>query len=292
MYEKIAVFLDGSENSEVVLPYVEDIAMRLNAELDIIGVSVGKEPSLSRPFKNYLEELVQVLTKKGIKAKEASLYGNSADEALKYSNQSDASIIAITTSGRPSERGWVLGSLAGKVLLKSVKPIIFISQKYAGEIQANKSLFQKILVPLDGSETGASALPWVKEIAQKTDATVCLLHVIVTPQKIIGPFKITADFRDHLINTLRQQSQEYLKKVIDNLEKENIKIQFNITIGTPSEIILDYARTQSIDLISISTHGHSGFGHFVLGSVANKVVHSTELPVMVVQAKSTILNGL
>jgi nucleotide-binding universal stress UspA family protein len=284
MYEKVLIPLDGSEDSEMVLPYVEELARRLHSEVEIVGVYSKHEHTSERLFKNYLNELVNQLNSKELRSRAVFLYGNAAEEILSYLNDSDTSLIGMATRGRSGITRWVLGSVAEKVLRGSSKPLLLVSEKHSKVRAEEKPMFQRVLVPLDGSALGATVLPWAKELARRAKAKLFLLYVILSPDKIIGVSHYAISFEKQLIEILRKQGREYITGVATELQREKIDFQYDLITGMPADTILDYAKENDIDLIAMSTHGQTGVGRFILGSVADKVVHVSDLPVLLIRA--------
>jgi nucleotide-binding universal stress UspA family protein len=284
MYEKVLISLDGSEDSEMVLPYGEELARRLHSKLEIVGVYSEHEHTFEHLFKNYLNELVNQLSSKGLQSKIVFLHGNAAEEILNYANNSDTSLIGMATHGRSGISRWILGSVAEKVLRGATKPLLLVPEKRHEAKSVEKSIFRRILVPLDGSTPGEVVLPWAKELARRTKSKLFLLHVILSPDKLTGVSHYAISFEEQLIEILRKQGREYITSVAAELEREKLDFKYDLITGMPADTILDYAKENDIDLIAMSTHGRTGVGRFVLGSVADKVVHVSEVPVLLIRA--------
>jgi nucleotide-binding universal stress UspA family protein len=284
MYEKVLVSLDSSENSEIILPYAEELARRLHSKLEIVGVYSEHEHTSERLFKSYLNDVVNQLNSKGLQSRAVFLYGNAAEEILNYANSSDTSLIGMATQGRSGISRWILGSVAEKVLRGATKPLLLVSEKRHEAKSAEKPIFRRILVPLDGSTLGEVMLPWAKELARRTRTKLFLLHVILSPDKLTGVSHYAISFEKQLIETLRKQGREYITSVAAELEREKLDFKYDLITGMPADTILDYAKENDMDLIAMSTHGRTGVGRFVLGSVADKVVHVSELPVLLIRA--------
>jgi nucleotide-binding universal stress UspA family protein len=285
MYEKVLISLDGSEESEIVLPYGEELARRLHSNLEIVGVYSKHEHTSEHLFKNYLNDVVNQLNSKGLKSRAVFLYGNAAEEILNYTNSSDTSLIAMATHGRSGISRWILGSVAEKVLRGTPKPLLLVSEKRHEAKSAEKPIFQRILVPLDGSRPGEAVLPWAKELVRRTKAKLFLLHVILSPNNLTGVANYAISFEEQLIETLRKQGREYISGVAAGLEREKLDLNYDLITGMPAETIIDYAKKNDMDLIAMSTHGRTGVGRFVLGSIADKVVHISEVPVLLIRAR-------
>lgn len=283
MYEKILALLDGSEQSEIILPYVEELSQQLEYEVNILGVcSLHQEHAFGHLLKKYLDDLANQLRGRGLQAKAVLLGSNTAEAIVNYANENHASLIAMLHS-RSGLTGWT-ASTAEKVLRETATPLLLISEKQPRVTLTDKPKFQRILVPLDGSELGEAVLSQTKELARKTGAELLLLHVIIFDLKVTGGLSQASNFQKQLREALRTQAQDYMAGVSAKLEAEKLAHSYDVITGMPEISIIKYAKEKSVDLIAMSTHGRTGLGQFVLGSVADKVVHASDLPILIVRS--------
>jgi nucleotide-binding universal stress UspA family protein len=138
-------------------------------------------------------------------------------------------------------------------------------------------MFKKILVPLDGSKHAEKILPQVEELVKFSGAEVHLLRVVMTYD--IAP----KENREHL-QKLSGEAQEYLDQVAARLQKSGLQVSATVAYGKDAVQICDYAAEKKFNLIAMSTHGRSGLGRWTLGSVADKVLHCSSVPVMLFRA--------
>ena len=138
-------------------------------------------------------------------------------------------------------------------------------------------MFKKILVPLDGSKLAEKILPQVEELVKFSGAEVHLLRVVMTYD--IDPKKD----KEHL-EKLAGEAQEYLDQVAARLKKSGVQASVSVVHGKDAVQICDYASEKKFNLIAMSTHGRSGLGRWTLGSVADKVLHCSIVPVMLFRA--------
>ena len=178
-------------------------------------------------------------------------------------------------------------------------------------------MYKKILVPLDGSDMAECVIPQVKSMAENSNETeVMLLHVWEPPQNISaypsairykwelpheapsdGPatdaMKWKEDWKENpQINDLHAAayySQErytaYLEKIQKIFTEAGIKSSVNVTAGTPAVQIVDFAVQNKVDVIVMSASGRSGIVRWALGSVVDKVLHTSPVPVISVKPK-------
>lgn len=142
-------------------------------------------------------------------------------------------------------------------------------------------MYNKVLVPLDGSDIAEAILSQVEKLASKIGAQVILLEVL--PESGVLPTTAHEEF---------SEARAYLDAIVQRLEGQGVKGTAAIRFGKPAEEIVDYAQTHDVDLIAMSTHGRSGVGRWVFGSVAEKVLRGTSLPILLVRAPGVSAYGL
>ena len=133
-------------------------------------------------------------------------------------------------------------------------------------------MFKRILVPLDGSPMAEAVLPYVRRMAVEDGAEVELLNVTMTPMSAY-PVDAPLDFNE-LLKQQHEASEQYLKRIADDIGHDGIKVTPLIAEGPIAEEILSYAESTGADLIAMSTHGRSGLAHLLKGSVAERVVRT------------------
>jgi len=148
-------------------------------------------------------------------------------------------------------------------------------------------MYQKILVPLDGSELAECVLAHMDALARG-----CLVKDIIFVQVVEiyqyptygGELTITPD-DVHVINVQNKLAAEtYLKQLTDGFKYENVNTRWEVLTGNPAETLADYATKNHVDLILIATHGRSGVSRWVWGSVADRLLRSACVPVVMVRA--------
>lgn len=142
----------------------------------------------------------------------------------------------------------------------------------------------QILVPLDGSDLAAQALSHVALQACGFGAQVLLLRVVEPPSAMTASHIAAAE-----IYGVESDAERYLESVSDRLRREEgLTVDCYIREGRPAESIITFAQTEDVDLIAMSTHGRSGIGRWVYGSVADKVLRGSEVPVFLIRASERV----
>jgi nucleotide-binding universal stress UspA family protein len=158
-------------------------------------------------------------------------------------------------------------------------------------------MYKKIMVPLDGSELAECVLPHLETfLSGSMVSTVVLIRVIEpTPTKFRGSY-VTGD--DHLaqieantreIEEARKASAlEYLQKVLRGIRSADVQLHTEVLIGKIADRLIDYAEENDVDLILIATHGRSGISRWVRGSIADRILTGSRVPVFMVRAPGMI----
>ncbi len=138
-----------------------------------------------------------------------------------------------------------------------------------------------ILIPIDGSEQARHALKHViKSITEGLQAEIHILNV----QPILLPLgELPLIDADLIEKAQQEQAKKLLKSACSMLDKANLKYIQHAEIGPIASTIVDYAKTHACDSIVMGSRGMGAFGNLVLGSIANQVLHLTDLPVTLVK---------
>jgi nucleotide-binding universal stress UspA family protein len=149
-------------------------------------------------------------------------------------------------------------------------------------------MFEKILVCLDGSELAEQVLPYAIEEARRFDARVSLLHVLLEPVMVTGglpggPEHLETPSLPEQMKKEQKQAQAYLERVSERLREQGVTAEMVLLQGAPGDAIVSYAIDNNIGLIAMATHGRSGVGRALAGSVAEHVLRNSGLPLLVVR---------
>ena len=145
-------------------------------------------------------------------------------------------------------------------------------------------MYKKILAPLDGSEFSECTLEHLEAVATGCRVPEVVLLMVVEPVPVYyaDVYSLGGDYSRDIEKKALDQAKGYLAKVAGNLKKKGIAAQTVVAQGRSADEILDYANKNKVDLIVISTHGRSGVSRWVLGSVADKVIRRSTVPVLIV----------
>jgi nucleotide-binding universal stress UspA family protein len=142
-------------------------------------------------------------------------------------------------------------------------------------------MYRKAVVPLDGSPAAEAILPFILEIARPLGIAVTLVRVLeVTPPMAVEG---TRYFQAENLDARRREAEEYLAPLAAELRARGVHVETLVRHGPPSDEILAAALDVDADLIGMTTHGRTGLGRLLLGSVAESVLRHAQVPVFLMR---------
>ncbi len=302
MYRKILIPLDGSSLAERVLAHVELMFSPKKVEIyllrvvtlygyrDVLRPDMVAElaPPALDVDKLYEDAREYLRLKKGeLREMGYTVYthvtaGDVAATICEFADAQDVDLIAMTTHGYSGLTRWLIGSVADRVVRSAERPVLLVRPSME---RPTETELRQILVPLDGSELAEQALPHAVALAKENDATILLVQAILPLEELVlyMPLGAPEFLSDISTEELKQQAEKYLKQVQDRLQAEGVASEIAVVEGRPADVIVDLAERESVGLIVMSTHGRSGLGRWVFGSVADKVLHSASRPLLLVR---------
>jgi nucleotide-binding universal stress UspA family protein len=152
-------------------------------------------------------------------------------------------------------------------------------------------MFKKILVCLDGSKLAEQILPYAMAEAEAFNSHVVLFHVfpppVIVSPGIPGTSPVSVETDAMVSNALKaeSQAQTYLEKQAESMRSKGLRVSAVTLTGQAGPEIIQYSAENGIGLIAIATHGRGGLGRAVFGSVADYVLRTAGLPVLVIRPK-------
>jgi nucleotide-binding universal stress UspA family protein len=146
-------------------------------------------------------------------------------------------------------------------------------------------MYERMLVPLDGSEVAEAILPFAEQVAGPLDAEVVLLRVLepASPVELVASAGVVAP--DTF--TLRDMdAKRYLSEIERRLSKKGLRVRTRVAFGLPTDEILAAAKATSADPIAMATRGRSGLGRALFGSVAESVLRASPVPVLLIRTRA------
>lgn len=308
MYRNLLVALDGSPSAEHALPLACSIARRSSANLRLVNVlpplaSVYVEPPLfaagdglderiKTRFREYLDYVASRIEKTlGLKANAELLEGEIVPTLQSHAKEMGADLVVMTTHGRgPFGRFW-LGSVADELVRMLPMPLLLVRPPDADVDLATEPPLRNVLVPLDGKPLAERMIGPAVKLGRLTGASYTLLRVIKPVTPFAAPtgspvmdveVRHILDRIEKVEGQLREQASNYLDGVARPLRAEGLKVATKLALEErPGIAILQEAAKGGADLIAIETHGRHGLPRLLLGSVADKVIRGSTIPILV-----------
>ncbi|MHB1025220.1 MAG: universal stress protein [Desulfobacteria bacterium] len=142
-------------------------------------------------------------------------------------------------------------------------------------------MYEKMLVPLDGSALAERAIPHAQEIARGTRSEILLMQAVNFPLPIVPEAVLMPD--GEWLAEAKKEAARYLEGIAAPLREAGMRVRTLLDERPPADAILHVAAREEVDLIVMSTHGRGGFSRLLMGSVAESVIRATSRTVMLVK---------
>lgn len=278
------VALDGSVTAEAVLSWATMLARSLRLRLLLLTVisdtplhTEHDGPPSDHAARDYLDGVAASLQGDGLML-ETQVVAAERDIAGAINTVAanvDAALILIATHGYSGFDRWMLGSTAETVVRTATRPILVVGATAALD-RAKPASIDRILVPLDGFRFAEAAVPVAISLARALGAVLDLVHVVPRPWTFV------ADISETIERQLGEAATVYLERLAAQIPQD-VKVEGHVRQGSPAAAILDYREAAAAGLIVMSTHGRSGLRRWALGSVADRVLHASDRPVLLVR---------
>ncbi len=293
MYQRILVPLDGSQVASAVLPYVTNLAIQLQASVTVLTVLAGpqQEPrGLDTEARSEAQAVArreaQRLANAGVAAYTLVVSGRPAEQIAGEAAARNFDLIAISTRGHSGVRRGLVGSVTDEVVRTSKIPVLVLSPLAVERGALTNYGLSTITVPLDGSELAESVLPYAEELAKRLSLQMNLLRAVsLAPLAYYagdGPPVNTLPIEEEL----EAEATTYLEQVSAGLVSRGVANSYAVVKGSPALAIVDYVKDIQNNLVTICTHGRSGLGRLLIGSVADTIIRSSGVPVLAINPQA------
>ncbi len=293
MFSKILIPTDGTPCSEHATRVAFDLAKRLNARVLLTHIADERGTSPFSERRGVRQRFGKVMLEYWVdEAKRLGLLAscmldssrNVIESIVNMASEEHCDLIVMGTHGREGIPRLVQGSVGEGVLRNTPLPVMLVHHTP----RPYEPLYLRILVPVDGEEISNTALAHAAELAQSLKATLDVLHVIPVPESSRN-FRSTSQDVQRFVNEAENQSHEIIASAwfqirASAIEPSRIEVfETHLNGAKIQDVILRHAKQRKIDLIVMGTHTRTGLARFVLGSVAEGVVHHASLPVLLVR---------
>lgn len=315
MFQRILVPLDGSMRAERAMPVAARIARASGGSMILLRAveppveyetyRAEEESLLESLPKKYVGEAADYLSRtarseilKGIPVATEEMVGAPDSTILDYAASSRTDLIVLCSHGYTGFKRWAIGSVADKVVRHAPMPVLLLRGSDLALRIPDAEHPLRVLVTLDGSELSEAILEpviWLVEaLASPTQSELGLLHVVDT--SVIGR-KYPEQASAEIIEQAKHEAREYLTMIASKIrtiiaEDGELPITCSVVAaqdvataiikaGEGSEDAGGLPSVGSYDVIAMSTHGRGALARWIVGSVTERVLHGTGLPVFV-----------
>lgn len=287
--EKFLILLadDGSEHARAAVSLLADLKLPQPSIIHVLRVLTPLQAAEHLTIETALETTVKLLARKGLTAEAELLLGYPAEKIIEYAEENKPDLIVMGAKGLRSTLGILLGGVAQQIVEYAGCPVLITRAPYNG--------LSHILVPTDGSESSLSAIDYIGNFPVFSNAVVEVMHVLPPPPIPISvvepmfmdltpsePWQLSEE------ETLRRKKEEeegegILKTCIEKLNEKNIDAKGVLKRGDAATEIIDYVRSNTVDLIVTGSRGLSQLKSWLMGSVSRKLVHYSGCSILVVR---------
>jgi nucleotide-binding universal stress UspA family protein len=308
MYRKILVPLDGSNFAEHALSMAVALARRSRASIHLVtvttpitaayleGVFVGSadlEAEAAAQRQGYLEAIMARLRERiDVPITGEVAHGEVSSTLCDLAGTGEYDLVVMATHGRsPFGRFW-MGSVADEMIRHATLPLLLVRPgEEAPKLEAEPDL-SRIIVPLDGTKLAEQILEPAADLAALVPgAEIVLVRAIrpVLPIDVAPEGLESGAEAEHLMHEMETMQREvegdagkYLSEIARRLEARGLRVRTHAVIEDhPDEAIVHEAEDEHAGLIALETHGRGGISRLLHGSVADKVVRSVHVPILV-----------
>lgn len=312
MYKTVLVPLDGSQFSEHALPLALDVARKSGATLRLthvrapVFVTYSETPlfleseldarfaerEISR-WQGYLDGVAGRLrlAAPAVTVTTILQQGDPAETLQRDAEAAAADLVVMTTHARGALGRLWLGSVADELLRHLKTPLLLVRPASGTPDLAAHALPRQIVIPLDGTPLAEQMIRPAVELGKLSHAGFTLLRII-KPLMVLNPSPVggasmgqmAAELVERLRavqDSLRKEAVDYLEGVARPMRAEGLHVLTRVALEEqPAVAVLQEAEAQGAGLVALATHGRRGLSRLVLGSVADKVVRGSQLPVL------------
>lgn len=283
MYDQILFPTDGSEPADAALDYAVQVAAEHDATLNVLNVADISQATLQEVRGDILDALERVgqaivdaaverASDRGIETVSDVIQGDPSRSIVEYSDESGIDLIVMPTHGRRGLERFLLGSVTERVINTAEVPVVAVNPE---RDQPLTYPCRQLLVPIDGSPSAELALTEGIAVAERTGATLHLLHVI--EEGTLGteaPPTLQGDELPEQVNDLVSDAAG--AAAASSLTEVETAVEY----GAPAKQIQHYIDEYGIELAVLGVHGETKFSRYMMGGVSAKIIRTAEIPVM------------
>jgi nucleotide-binding universal stress UspA family protein len=302
MFDSILVPLDGSQLAECVLPHAVAFARSFDAEITLLRILEKNQTGVSAQLFDllnwqiqktkatlYLEEIKGRFRESNIRVQAVILEGLVAEGITDYAQNQGMKLIILSSHGRHGMTQWGISSITQKIILSAPTSVLIVRAHQQDILTSELSaipLYQRILVPLDGSQRAEYVLPIITQLAQVYKPNIHLVHVVHPPEmaRQMPLEREDIDLSNRVVERNREEAGHYLEQVKSRLYVQGIAVQTHLITSDHTAVALyQVVEQENIDMVTLSAHGYSGKHQWPYGSLVNNFILYGKVSLLIVQ---------
>ena len=296
MLEHILVPLDGSSLAECVLPHAVALAQAFEARVTLLRAVDRVGPGdLNRAVdplnwhirkseaEAYLSEVSTRLQEAGLRVEKIVLEGRAAQRIIDFARDQGVDLMVLSSHGRSGLSGWNISSVVQKVILRSYTPTMIVRAYQPVTEELTGLRYQRLLVPLDGSQRAECILPLATNLARFHQCRLLLAHVVSRPEvpRRAPLTQDEAELIDQITERNRQKGERYLEELKSRLSGD---VETRLLVSeNPALTLHQLVEKEGADLVLLAAHGYSGEVQWPYGSVALNFIAYGTTPLLIIQ---------
>jgi len=265
-FEHLLVPLDGSRFAEMALPMAEKLTRIYRTRLTLV-TAVGEKAE-------YLRQTADRLRGQGLDVEYVVGDGSVVDVTRNIVTERGVDLVVTSTRGGSGARHWLTGGVASRIVQAISQPVLLVQS----DRQNDKSPpLKRLLITLDGSETSELIMPYAMALSDTFQGEILLLSVPDVPEPTEFGASVT------WLETKRAEAEteawKYLDTIVAAIRDGCPAVRTVVTGSRPASAIVDVSKSEQVDMIMMATRGRGGVERLWVGSVTERVVQHTQLPV-------------
>ena len=313
MYSRIVAPLDGSTLALQALPYARLIAASTGATLVLVkalntppadlmslaaeGSTADAVPSTPTPehwaglreraradSARQLDDAAGPARRQGLNVETVLKEGDPVEAIAEEADKDEQTLIAMSTHGRSGVGRWLMGSVTDRVVREG-KHATLIVRAQAGDVTSSSPRLSRVLLPVDGSPLSEAALPHAAAMAQALGCGVTAIRAV--PIQTLGEAfadYVPTDQSAVFAAEVQAEAESYLARIVPEIGAAGVdSVDGKVVTSNPGNAILDEVGDSGERLVVMATHGRTGVGRWLMGSVTDRVIRHSPGPVLVIR---------
>lgn len=290
----ILLAIDGSDHSVAAINLLRDLPLPTRARVTAVTVLIPRNASDHASREAILEQTKKMLAEKNVQVNTELLVGYPTEQLVEYTDEQQPDLIVLGAKGLRSTLGILVGGVAQQVLEYAACPVLVVRAPYQG--------LRNVLLVTDGSYHSQRTIEYLSDFRLPESTQLRIMHVLpplASPTTIATSWPIdaelfapppTKEFEEALNEQAAEEErkgQHILERATSNLRSFGIEATSLLRRGDAATEIIEYVKSNQIDLIIAGSRGLSGIRSWLLGSVSRKLVHYAGCSVLIVKSSST-----